>query len=95
MPSGMTGGRPDPASFGASFAARIGSFFTIGTIRPRSSSSSGFEKEPSGAVPSGKLRVVRSSFLSAVPRVRSTAATTTGCVAAATVVVDADCCIKL
>ena len=30
MPSGMTGGSPAPASFDASLAARIGSFFTIG-----------------------------------------------------------------
>ncbi len=55
MPSGMTGGRPAPASFDASLAARIGSFLTTGTIRPRPSSSAGCEKVPSGAVPLGKL----------------------------------------
>ena len=36
LPGGMIGGRPAPASFEASFAGRIGSFFTTDTIRPRS-----------------------------------------------------------
>ena len=35
MPAVMVGGRPAPASIGASFADVIGSFSTIGAMRPR------------------------------------------------------------
>src|SRR3989304_1919698 len=48
MPSGITGGRPEPASFDASFALRIGSFFTTLTIRPRPRVSAGAFKGPGG-----------------------------------------------
>ncbi len=51
MPSGMTGGSPEPASFEASLAVRIGSFLTIGTIRPRPTISSACANAPSGALP--------------------------------------------
>ena len=55
MPSGMTGGSPAPASFDASLAGRIGSFLTMGTMRPRPTISSGLTNAPSGAWPSGNL----------------------------------------
>ena len=48
LPSGITTGRPDPASLPASFIGRIGSFWMTGITRPRPMISSGAEKAPVG-----------------------------------------------
>jgi hypothetical protein len=74
----MTGGSPTPASLEASFAARIGSFATTGTMRPRPTTSLMVLKVPCGVLPAGNCITCRSSFFNALPSARSAAATTTG-----------------
>ena len=55
MPSGITGGSPEPASFDASLALRIGSFLTIGTITPRPTTSSALGERALGRLPGREL----------------------------------------
>ena len=74
------GGRPAPASFGASFAGRNASFCVTGWMRPRPTSSSGFEKAPIGTASAGHWMARRSSRRTSAPRSMSEAATSTATV---------------
>ena len=56
MPSGMTGGRPAPASFDASLAGRIGSFSTIEHDQAAADERGRILRNgPSGTSPAGEL----------------------------------------
>ena len=63
MPSGITGGSPEPASFDASLALRIGSFLTIGTISAAADDFVGFANVPSGVLPCGNCDDLQVFFL--------------------------------
>ena len=76
IPSGITAGRPAPASFGASLAARIGSFSTTAVIKAWSTQSSTRLNDPANAVPAGQAISRKSSARRRDPSDRGAAATT-------------------
>ena len=76
-PGGIAGGRPPPASFDASLAAMIGSFWMNGTTTPRPTTSAGSEIACGGSDDCGQSITRMSSAAISAPTSRSDAATTT------------------
>jgi len=77
MPSGITIGRPPPASLTAIFAGMSGSFIATFWIRPRPRTSSTEDEYPSGTASPGHWETLMSATSRMCPTGRSRDATTT------------------